>query len=308
MSALAFIFEQTAPESQTTAEVRKHVSSRCSLAVHGAVGSGKSFAVRAAVTGAGATNAVWVDLRRDSLLVPQFVMDVARRFGDECLLTAFAAGGFAAIGPLLAERLDGRLLVVDGADALAPGRAKFEDPGDAYWRSDVDALLGWVSARAQRGATVVVSRRPLGLPDVNDVCHAAPDAWTLKRVRASGGFRDWELLARVAGGNPASLVLARALVPLLPAAQFNELVTTASDDGIRGTDLIRFLAEELQANAPRSWQRCLSLLVTLKECPRDAPVPLLEEKGRRPVSFRGMLETRAEPTPLDQLARLAPSP
>jgi hypothetical protein len=258
--------------------------------IFGHIGTGKSHAARKAAPGA-----LRVDVARGPLLGQRFAADLARQLGGEGrkLLESFRSEGLAASLCVAEQVVNGHPLVVDGVERLLPTTSNLDDPAATLWQDEKQSLLAWLQGRLDHSPTFLVGRRRP--PDVEERFyhrHEAPSDWPIRLEETSSGYPDWPTLGELAGGNPAVLTLARALVPLLTAPAFNELVSLAKEDDETVVGLLRRLGQAFQSSAPPSWQRVLALVGALGEIPRDvfdrvldrgagarAPEPLGEERS-----------------------------
>jgi len=256
----------------------------------GALGTGKSHTVRKAVQGG-----LWIDVSAGPLVGQRFAVDLARQAGaaGRSLLAAFQREGLEASLEVAERVVNGHPLIVDGVDRLLPAPSNLDDPAGALWQDERKALLDWLRGRIEHTPTLLVGRR---YPqDVESrFSHVAPRDWPIRLVEAETGFRDWPRLGRCARGNPAVLSLARALVPLLPAAEFNTLVAQAAEEEVSVTALLQRLGQAFQASAPLSWQKVLAIVGALGEVPRD-----VFERLRGGVSSRAVNPERTVDERLD---------
>ncbi|MGK3977762.1 hypothetical protein WMF38_39395 [Sorangium sp. So ce118] len=266
--------------------------------IFGPMGTGKSYAVRMAMR-----EGIRVDVASGPLLSQRFASDLARQLGPEGrpFLEAFRSEGIEASLHIADRTVNGHPFVVDGADALLPGTPSLDDPAASLWQDEKQVLLDWLRGRLERSPTFLVGRRhPQGVEST--WAHAAPGEWPIRLEQAGSGYRNWPTLGKLAKNNPAVLTLARALIPLLPASAFNDLVEQAKEDEATVLGLLQGLGEAFQSSAPPSWQRVLSLVGALGEVPRDAIEPLLDGRAGAAPAEPGLLAE--ERSTLDRLCGL----
>ncbi len=260
------LFEIEDVHVQTTDWVRSRAQRGCGGWIYGFFGSGKSHAVRAA-----ALRALSIDLVPGPLLGQRFASDLARQIGTrgKPLLEAAKRRGFSAALGLAEEVVNGHPLVVDVAEQLLVEPINLDEPATALWQEDKNALREWLVGRLERSPTFLISRRNPG--DQWPGCrHVSPGTWPIKLRWTQHGYRDWSLLGELGRDNPGVFVLARALVGLIHADAFNELLKEAEDDSVDVAALLQRLGHAFMFSAPASWQRALALLDALGSAPRDA--------------------------------------
>lgn len=264
---MVFRFQTQDVPVQASAWAAGRLGSKRGGWVFGRMGTGKSHAVRK-VAGGG----LWVDVGSGPLLGQRFVADLARQIGHagKPLLEAFRSEGIEASIAAAEQVVNGHPLVVDSVDHLLPAAASLDDPAASLWQDEKRALLEWLRGRLEGSPTLLVGRRhPREVDSTSTFCHRAPDEWPIRLEETDSGYRNWPLLGKLADGNPAALTLARALVPLLPAAAFNALVEQTQEDEATAAVLLHRLGQAFVASAPPSWQRVLSILAALGEAPLD---------------------------------------
>ncbi len=282
-----FRFETSDVPVPLTGWVEQQLVNKVGGCVIGRTGTGKSHAVRKALPAAN----LYVDVRAsDSLLSQRFVADIARQvgiFGTEGkpILEAFRSDGLEASLHEAERAVNGHPFVVDGVDALRASPASLDEPATILLRDEKQTILTWLRDRLSHSPTFLIGGR--NVPDVDPQfmrLHRPPESWPIRLIDAPDGYRDWPLLATLANNNPAILTLARTLVPLLPAAEFNSLIEIeqASDDEPTWVVLLHRLGQAFQASAPPSWQKLLSIINTLGEVPRDVLAPLLDGRADMP--------------------------
>jgi len=268
-----FEFEQVAVRVATTDEVKAAYKAGRSRLVVGQRGSGKTYAVRQAVNGA-----VWIDLARGPLQEASFFVDLARQVeGGRAILEALVSGRAERAFEAAGAELGDRVLVIDRGERLAAASGvDWDDPSRALWAAAQDTLRRWLFERAKAKPTVVISGRPLsheGWPDDAVIRHVRPVTWPLKLTHAEGGFRDWAKLADRVNNLPGALLLARALVPLLSASEFAQLLDELDweaeqleeeSPGARAAVTIPVLERRFAVSAPRAWRRVLAVVDALE--------------------------------------------
>ncbi|CAN92263.1 hypothetical protein sce2104 [Sorangium cellulosum So ce56] len=117
-----------------------------------------------------------------------------------------------------------------------------EDPTTALWQEEKSTVLDWLRSRLEQRPTILVGQRRI--PDVaKSHRHKVLTDRPIVLKKAPDGFRDWSRLGELVKGRPAALTLARALVPWLPARDFNDLVARAKDENIRPPEVLHRLRE-----------------------------------------------------------------
>jgi hypothetical protein len=287
------LFDTEYVSVETTGWVRERAQQQRGGWIYGMIGSGKSRAVRAANLGG-----ISIGVMSGPLLGQRFASDLARQLGAEgkSLLAAAKREGFAAALAVAENVINGHPLVVDAAERLLVEPVNLEEPATALWQEDKISLREWLIGRLERSPTFLVSRRRPS--DEQPRClHRAPQRSPIKLRRSSDSFPDWERLAELAQNNPGALAIARALVGLIPTADFNALLEEASGDNADVAGLFQRLGKAFRGSAPGSWQRVLALLDALGELPRDSVEFVL---GGRVAG-----EARAhEPMPAEAIAAL----
>jgi hypothetical protein len=297
---LSFLFETHDVDAGTGAWVQERLRQGLGGWVHGAAGTGKSHAVRAAVQ-----QGLRVDVAPGPLLGQRFTVDLARQLGSEgrSMLEAARHEGLSAALEIAERAVNGHPLVVDSVDRLLGDPAwSLDEPAAALWQQEKSTILSWLRSRLEHSPTILVSRRR-PLETVPSHRHET-SGWPISLKRTPDGYRDWPRLARLARGNPAVLTLARALVPLLPAAAFNALLEQAEEDEASVGMLLQRIGRAFQASAPPSWQQALALLAVLGEAPRDALVPVLRERPGRGLPAREPEAPVQAPSALERLLEL----
>lgn len=288
---LSYLFEKNNVEADTSAWVQERLNKGGGGWVHGPTGTGKSHAVRMAVS-----QGLYVDVVAGPLLAQRFAADIARQLGPQGqgVLEAVKSEGLSAALDAAGHAINGYTLVVDGADRLVGESAWSPDePVAELWQQEKSTVLTWLRNRLNTSRTILVGRRrpPEDAPSYRHESLRLSPIW-LKST--PDGFRDWPRLAQCARNNPAVMTLARALVPLLPATSFNALVEHAEEDEVPVGVLLQRLGEAFHCSAPPSWQRALALLSALGEVPRDALEPVLREHaGRRLPAYEPLQATSA---------------
>lgn len=275
---MIFRFETRDVPVPTTRWVGERLGQKRGGWIFGPMGTGKSHAVRMAVR-----ERIWVDVASGPLLSQRFASDLARQLGADgrTLLEAFRSEGIEASLRIADQVMNGHPFVVDGVDALLSGTPSLDDPAVTHWQDEKQVLLAWLRGRLERSPTFLVGRRrPQEVESLESTCaHATPDEWPIRLEETDSGYRNWPTLGKLAKGNPAVLTLARALIPLLPASAFNDLVEQAEDDKATVLGLLQALGEAFRSSAPPSWQRVLALVGAVGEAPRDAIEPLLDGRA-----------------------------
>jgi len=297
---VSFLFETRDVDVRTRAWVRERLDEGRGGWVYGAAGSGKSHAVHLALE-----EGLRVDVTSGPLLGQRFAADLARQLGPDGrgLLEAVRSGGLTAALERAEHAVNGHPLIVDGADRLLGDPAwSLDEPATALWQHEKQEVLSWLSDRLKRTPTFLVGRRrpPGDVPNHRHQTSKGAPPIVLKETL--DGRREWDQLASMAGGNPAILTLARALVPLLPAVAFNDLVEQASEGEVYL--LLQRLGRAFQANAPPSWQQALALLAALGEAPRDIVEASLRERPGRGLSEPDLDTSVQEASALDRLLEL----
>jgi tetratricopeptide (TPR) repeat protein len=289
----SFRFETCEVDSPTTAAVRQRLESGRGCLVTGSLGSGKTHALRKAMNGA-----IWVDILDGPLHHVGLLVDLARGLQDEGILAAAAKGDLNAALARADEVLAHRWLIVDGAERLDDGGRVWDwsESTKALWQFEQLPVTRWLLERVSRSATVLVSRRPLrGSPEGVRLHHKAPAGWPLKLVLAAGGFRDWQRVAALVDGAPGGMVIARALIPLLGADEFNRLLDVIEWETVGPGEAIRSLGRELADRCPDEWARVLGLVDALGGERRDRVEAVLDETDQSRIDVLlslGLLDER----------------
>lgn len=269
--------------------------------IFGRPGTGKSHAVRKAVE---KRESFRVEVTPGPLLGQRFVADLARQIvmlagqldtEGRKLLEAFRSEGIEASLPIAAKAVNGHPFIVDGVEKLLPAASSLDDPAAILWQDEKQALLEWLRGRLPDSPTFLVGRKfPRGTTDDDLVFeHKAPLEWPIRLEETRDGFRNWSLLGKLAENNPAILTLARALIPLVSASEFNALLEQASEDEATVLDLLRRLGHAFQSSAPPSWQKVLALVGALGEIPRETIDGLLDRR-------MSIVPDAREPEPLEE--------
>lgn len=241
--------------------------------LYGPLGTGKTYAVRKAVPGG-----IHVEVTPGALLGQRFAVDLALQLGPDgqSLLQAFHSEGLEASLAIAERAVNGHPLVVDAVSTLFVAASSLDEPAAMIWQDEKKSLLEWLRIRLDRSPTFLVSRqRPRDVDSALTHKAECPEKWPIRLIKADSGYRNWPDLAKLARNNPAILVLARALVPLLSADAFNGVVEQARDDDATPPALLEHLGQAFQASAPPSWQRVLSAVGAVGPIPRDVLEPSL---------------------------------
>jgi len=263
---VSFLFDTEYVPVETTGWVRERAQQQRGGWVYGMIGSGKSRAVRAANLGG-----ISVGVMSGPLLGQRFASDLARQLGADgkTLLAAAKREGFAAALAVAEKVINGHPLVVDAAERLLVEPVNLEEPATALWQEDKNALRDWLIGRLECSPTFLISRRRPS-DEQPRYLHHAPQRAPIKLRRSSDSFPNWERLARLARNNPGALMIARVLVRLIPATDFNALLEEAAEGDVDVAALFQRFGQAFRVSAPKSWQRALALLTALGELPRDA--------------------------------------
>lgn len=299
---MSFVFETRDVEVPTGAFVRKLLADGRGGFVYGGTGTGKSHAVRSAVQ-----DGLHVDVAAGPLLGQRFAADIARQLGPDgrLLLETVRHDGLKAALAIADHAINGYPFVVDGANRLLDGALNPDEPATALWQQEKSLVLAWLYERLNRSPTFLVGRwRPLDMPKSPSWHHRPPRDWPIVLQRTPDGFHDWLKLGTLAQGNPAILTVARALVPLVPASDFNDLIYQAEGDEVSAGELLRRLGSAFQACAPLSWQQALALLAVLGEAPRDILAPLFSGGEPREPAAEDPPSPGAGPSVLKRLEEL----
>jgi len=276
---MSFRFEVQEGAMSAAAWIGERLRTKQGGWVYGGVGTGKSHAIRAAIEGG-----IRVDTVPGPLLGQRFVADLARQIGDDgvSLLEAYRSEGVEAAVTLADRAINGLPFVVDGVDRLIAIGSSLEDPAPLLWQDEGRAWLEWLQSRLDSTPTFLVGRRrPSG---VGTVFACSPkEQLSVRLPEAERGHRNWPLLGQLARNNPAVVTLGRAVVPLLSASSFNDLVEQAEQDGVTPLGLLQRLGQAFLANAPPSWQRVLSVVNALWDPPRDVVDSLWRPREREIV-------------------------
>lgn len=278
MTVVSFAHRDVA--TPTTHHVKQRLGEGKGCVVFGPAGSGKSYAVAAAVNGA-----IWVDLAEGPFQQTRFFVDVARQTerGEE-LLAVVAAGEPKAARELAAKLTRGRYLVVDRAERLmeTPGWS-WDEPAEALWQPEQCEFAVWLRSQLEVSPTVLVGRHLPGGPDEASIRHYSPGEPPLRPERPGDELRDtWHRLVRVVGERPAGLVLARAALPFVGLEALTALIAELDHSGAAADPLVAFrlLAAVLRDRAPLSWHRVLTVAHALDGGERSVIESVISEEDR----------------------------